>query len=517
MSNESEYLTIKNGILVKCDPNATEIIIPDVVYKIGELAFCGCKELACVNIPESVKKIDIYAFFFCNSLISVTIPGSVTEISYESFRNCQLLKSVTISNGVKIIGVNAFKGCKSLTSVNISESVTEIGSGAFWGCKSLESVNISEGIMKIGDSAFKGCQSLISVNISETVTEIGEEAFKGCKELMHIIIPKSVMKIGKKAFLDCKSLVSVSIPVSIRQIGYSAFDNCISLTSVTIYKSGNKINGIGNWNADYTSCTSLAEINYYGTRAMWFMLGGFKLLPQYFISEKCFELKSANVVVHCVDGDAIDPRTLTEYSIPDGVTEFSRETFSDCKSLVSVTIPNSVMKIGYKAFRDCLFLSEINYNGTKSQWVLLNGFDAVFKDTIVHCSDGDAVNPIALTKEQLSLVEKTVSDNDGISDGDVYYHKEDSVKQVEVTEYVISDGTMEIGSYEFFGYRSLISVTIPESVKEIGEYAFSGCKSLVEIKFGGTKDQWTNVEKGDGWKKDTPALVVHCVDGDIKL
>lgn len=108
--------------------------------------------------------------------------------------------------------------------------------------------------------------------------------------------------------------------------------------------------------------------------------------------------------------------------------------------------------------------------------------------------------------------------NDFASIAKVHCDNEDSVNQlITATEYVISDGDMEIGSYEFFGCMSLKSVTIPKSMKEIGEYAFSGCKSLAEIIYNGTKEQWVSVEKGDGWKKDTPALVVHCVDGDVQL
>ena len=54
-------------------------------------------------------------------------------------------------------------------------------------------------------------------------------------------------------------------------------------------------------------------------------------------------------------------------------------------------------------------------------------------------------------------------------------------------------------------------------MKEIGDYAFSGCKLLVEIKYDGTKEQWVSMGKGDDWKNNAPALVVHCVDGDVKL
>lgn len=45
-----------------------------------------------------------------------------------------------------------------------------------------------------------------------------------------------------------------------------------------------------------------------------------------------------------------DKSTLTEITIPDGVTEIGGWAFEDCTGLTSVTIPNSVMKIGFLAF-----------------------------------------------------------------------------------------------------------------------------------------------------------------------
>ena len=64
-------------------------------------------------------------------------------------------------------------------------------------------------------------------------------------------------------------------------------------------------------------------------------------------------------------------------------------------------------------------------------------------------------------------------------------------------ESVTIGGSVEsIGGSAFWGCTSLESVTIPGSVKSIGDYAFSWCDSLTEVKYGGTAEQWKQIDIG---------------------
>ena len=312
------------------------------------------------------------------------------------------------------------------------------------------SVSIPEGVTKIGGDAFSGCTSLASVTIPASVTEIGGRAFRDCTALASISIPAGVTKIGESAFQGCTSLPSVSIPGSVAEISDSAFKDC----------------------------TALKDVRYGGTQIQWFMANGFRAIAE-------------TAVVHCSDGDAVNPKAVTEYVIPEGVTKIGRYAFSGCTSLASVTIPASVTEIGHSAFEDCTALASVNipegvttigsrafegctdlasisipadvkeigdsafdgctalkeirFCGTQTQWFLLEGYKRVSDDVAVHCSDGEGFS---------KAISKVLS---------------------------IPEGVTEIGRYAFSGCTALASVTIPASVTAIGVNAFEGCTSLASV------------------------------------
>lgn len=72
---------IEDGVLKKYTGSGGNVIIPSNVTMIGNLAFCGCKEITSVVIPDGVTEIKDEAFFTCHSLTSIKIPASVTSIA----------------------------------------------------------------------------------------------------------------------------------------------------------------------------------------------------------------------------------------------------------------------------------------------------------------------------------------------------------------------------------------------------------------------------------------------------
>ena len=149
------------------------VTIPNSVTSIGYSAFSGCTGLTAVHINDIAAwcrisfnyeiYLDVNPLYHAKHLYmngkeitELIIPEGVTSIGNLAFYNCTGLTSVTIPNSVTSIGNNAFYNCSSLTSVTIGNSVTSIGGYAFASCKGLKSIyNYCKTPAQLGAETFK--------------------------------------------------------------------------------------------------------------------------------------------------------------------------------------------------------------------------------------------------------------------------------------------------------------------------------------------------------------------------
>ena len=392
----------------------TSVTLGTSIVSIGNYAFSGCSALESIEIPNSVTSIGDFAFYYCSSLTSVFIPNSVTSIGDYAFYYCSSLTSIFIPNSVTSIGEFSFYGC-----VNLIIYCEEISQPSTWKDSWSWSRNEHEewqyqiywGITQENIIYQDGLQFLI-VDGNAVVTGY-------TKEMTNTIsIPStitfngniySVTSIGNKAFSKYSSLTSIDIPNSVTSIGDYAFQGCSSITSIFI---------------------------------------------------------------------------------PNSVTSIGNHAFEGCYGLDSIFIPNSVSNIGDGAFYHCYSLTIYCENtsrpsGWSSYWnSLTNGFSnarvywGITQENIIYQDglqflivDGNAV-VTGYTKEITNTINipSTITFNGNIysvtsiGKGAFSYCKSTSIN--------IPDSVTSIGTFAFYGCKSLTSIVIPNSVQFIGSYAF---------------------------------------------
>ncbi|MDE7391171.1 MAG: leucine-rich repeat domain-containing protein [Treponemataceae bacterium] len=335
------------------------LVIPDGVTEIGEIAFEDCTNLTSVTIGDGMTSIGERAFYNCKSLVSVTIPGSVTSIEWGAFDGCEKLTDVTYNGTLaQWCAMDDHDGnlMYYATSVILTgESNMDL--------KRAETIDIPASVTEIRYCAFYGCTGLTSVTIPASVTEIGYCAFYGCTGLESVVIPDGVKSIGSSAFSKCTGLTGVEIPASVTEIGDYAFKNCTSLTSVTIPDS---VKSIGD--DAFSNCTSLATVTYLGTLAQWCAVDNLYFLMNYasYVTmsdgtnlKSLSKLVIPNGVTSIGDGAFKNCTALTSVTIPDGMTNIGGRAFSGCTGITDVTIPAGVTEIGDSAFFGCTNLTDV--------------------------------------------------------------------------------------------------------------------------------------------------------------
>ena len=392
----------------------------------------------------------------------IGIPSSyngkaVTSIGDSAFIMNESITSVTMSEGITTIGNRAFVACKNLTRVKLPESVTTVGDQAFMICDNLTSVTIPESINSIGESAFSDCallktkeygnakylasktndyfaligttnKSFDSYGIHKDTKIIANLAFENCDSMESIVIPDNVPLIGSYAFYSCGRLNSVTIGKGVKSIGDSAFDKCISLKEV-------HVKDLADW-CNISFGANLANPIYRRDTATSF---------------------NNNIKLY------VNNETLTEITIPDGVTSIGSGLFYNCPDLQSVVIPDSVTSIGREAFYGCNALTSVTIG---------DGVTTIDKDAFNRCRN---LTSIKMGKGVTKIEEKA-------------FYWCWNLKSVEIPDTVTF-----LGKQAFEGC-SLTSVAIGNGITSIGERVFYDCDNLTSVYYGGTADDWADIQ-----------------------
>ena len=188
---------------------------------------------------------------------------------------------------------------------------------------------------------------------------------------------------------------------------------------------------------------------------------------------------------------AVAPANLVNYTIPAGVTKIGAGAFSGCKTLQRVVIPEGVVEIEAGAFEDCEKLNclEIPNSLTTFGGDIITGECNDEIELVISPNHPNLLTYTTTDNQPIELYEYTNVlcggfGSDGI--GHVFYY----IPEVASSQFygcktlksvTIGSGITSIGGQAFYNCSSLTSITIPDSVTSIGDKAFYDCTSLVEV------------------------------------
>lgn len=583
----------------------TEITIPDSVAEIGESAFRYCTSLSSVTLSNSLFVIPKDLFIYCSSLTEITIPDSVKWIETNAFfgtglthltipdsvttimspilSNCYDLVSVHLGKGITSIDNNEFLNCTNLTTITVTENLVHIGmdalrdnpinfstydNGKYVGdeqnpymilvapiSQSITSCEVHPDTKVIATYALDECRKLASITMSEGVETIGKGAFQYCDSLTEVVIPDSVTTLGGDLFFWCKNLTSIIFGDGVTRIHNDMFEQCNALSHVTLG------NGIININkealpSNLENYTEYGNCKYLGNEENPYLV---LMAPDKYLKSCQIHPDTKVIAGHAFDGYI----TLTDISIPDGLTAIGDYAFYKCKELPSITIPDGVTYIGNYAFHNCEKLvnvripNSVTYIGDYA-FAHCYGFTHVtVPDSVTYLGRGafhfcKKLVGITLSENITSIGENTFCDcasltSITIPDSVTSIGKEAFAACTSLTSAIIGDGVTIIETHAFYqctalnnirvpgsvtridgstfeecaslknvtlekgiskipadmfrNCTNLSSITIPETVTSIGMHAFSGCNRLATVTFCGTPAQWNAVQIGGNDEK----------------
>lgn len=307
-------LTIENNVLVKCDENATEVVIPADITEIESTAFKECKSLKILRFPKEFdfkylyENPDVYGTndFNCYWDIDTFFIDSLTDVYYEG----------SIVEWIESTGYLLFK-----ENVKIHCTDGDVASLA----PDMEKIVIPAGVSVIPDYAFFDYRCK-EIEIPDSVTDIGEYAFCKTSNLKTITFPAGLKSIGLRAFVE-SGIETINFKGTIEQWkkvcmdepwdtsydiwlmevgtvhcsdGDTDFDDLLYIRNNCIVEVTYLYDGHYSIPIDIEAISEKAfgrldnecELNYEGTKEQWFKIDKGVDWDNYCVT-----------VVHCSDGD----------------------------------------------------------------------------------------------------------------------------------------------------------------------------------------------------------------------
>ena len=221
------------------------VILPEKITHIGNVAFADCSNLTNIAIPSSVTSIGDGAFSW-TGLQSITIPASVTELGEQVFETCNNLHTILYEGNPTTINnqtVHPLIGCVHLNTI--------IAPAALWHCTNADPalenrygvphkaryIEVTDGFLT--NQAIKyiaqnatALEVLDLTNATNTTLPYG--ALSNSYQLIQLYLPEQIEVIPESMIEGGRNLSEIVIPATVTEIGNYAFAGCINVWRMTV-------------------------------------------------------------------------------------------------------------------------------------------------------------------------------------------------------------------------------------------------------------------------------------------
>lgn len=219
-------------------------------------------------------------------------------------------------------------------------------------------------------------------------------------------------------------------------------------------------------------------VEYKGDETKIFIPGGNDIINITTISSDIF--RSYNLITEIELGEGIlyiDDNAFSNFTnlekiiLPSSLKEIGSFAFSDCINLESIKIPNNVKVLEHSTFLNCKNLYSIEFGSSIKE---------IKEDVFKGCESLTDMLYDSTIENWCNI--KFINEYSSPMWIGSYFCMDDGFGEyVDFPEITIPDSVSELGDYQFYGFRNVISITIPETILKIGQYCFAECKCLKEI------------------------------------
>ncbi len=388
------------------------------------------------------------------------------------------IDEIIIAKKTKSLHKHAFSGFVNLRKVTILAPLKRCESYVFYNCKNLKEVILPEGLAAI-PAEFLMNTGIESIQIPQSVETIQFNAFSHCSELTEVVIPDGVKSLETDVFEGDSKLEKVYLPPNMTHISPSAFNLCSKKLQLIVEKG------------------SATEKLLRASKELEKVYDRRSVLKQEILEN----MRKVSVQV-CFEN--LCSELNLQLQIRDKNTNrFLRNRWFDIYIRDNLVI----------SLEDVLEQTETMQENISQFFSELKSFskqNAGFENLDVEALYNFGLRHFDLVSWEVYSQNKKVA----VHFAELYYipSRDDKIRYLSFGKQV-----QRINPENFMDTPELQKVIFYQGIQKIGARAFSGCFELEDIRFLGTIEQWSMVQKKRDWAADINTHVVKCLDGEVPI